>query len=69
MDIGTVGLTISTAGELLLGVAVIMVHRKVLHEHHIDKAVEDELRREQFVAIFAIILILLGYLIQAGFIF
>lgn len=62
-----VGLTFSTAGELLLAVTVLTVHHKLKKEHQIDRAVENEITFEQFVGILAIILIALGYLLQINF--
>lgn len=58
------GLTIGLAGKVLLGVSVVMVHGKVAHEHRIDRAVIREMRRERNIALLAILLIFVGYLLE-----
>ena len=62
-----VGLTFSTAGELLLAVTVLTVHHKMKKEHRIDAQVEEEISFEQWVGILAIILIAIGYILQVNF--
>ena len=58
------GLTLSVAGKILLGVAVILVHNKVIHAHKIDRSVLREMRRERNVALLGVVLILVGYLME-----
>ncbi|MAZ67694.1 hypothetical protein CL652_02920 [bacterium] len=58
------GLTLSFLGKALLGVAVIMVHRKITREKRIDGIVLMEMHREQMMAIFAIALMFVGYLLE-----
>ena len=62
-----IGLTFSTAGELLLAVTVLTVHHKVKKEHHIDAKVEKEISFEQWIGVLAIIFIILGYVLQFNF--
>ena len=66
MDILFWGLTLGVIGKVLLGVSVIMVHGKIVHEHRIDKAVILEMRHERNLAIAAIVLVLIGYVLEIG---
>jgi hypothetical protein len=61
------GLTFGFLGKVLLAISVIMVHSKIVHEHKIDGAVIKEMRHEKNLAIGAIILVLLGYLMEVSF--
>lgn len=57
-------ITASVFGKLLLGLAVVLVHWRVVKEHKIDKKVITEMRRERNIAIVGILLILLGYVLE-----
>jgi hypothetical protein len=61
------GLTLGFLGKVLLAISVIMVHGKIVHEHKIDRAVIKEMRHERNLAIGAIVLVLLGYLLEVVF--
>jgi len=69
MDINLLfwGLTLGVVGKVLLGVTVMLVHWKIVKEHKIDKLVLREMRREWGLAFFAIILILIGYVLELMF--
>lgn len=58
------GLTLGLIGKVLLGVTVIMVHRKITHEKRIDGIVLMEMRREQVVAVVGVCLMLIGYILE-----
>jgi uncharacterized membrane protein len=58
------GITISMIGKVLLGVTVMMVHSKIVKEHHIDRKVLKEMRRERDIAFVGIIFIFGGYLLE-----
>jgi len=58
------GLTLGIVGKVLLAVSVIMVHGKIVHEHRIDKEVLVEMRQEKNLAIGAITLMLIGYVLE-----
>lgn len=62
-----IGLTLDTIGKILLGLTVLMVHWHVLKEHRIDRDVLLSMKREQFLAVLAIILIIIGYILQLLF--
>lgn len=58
------GLTLSLVGKVLLGASVIMVHRKITSEKHIDGIVLLSMKREQRIAVFGILLMIAGYLLE-----
>jgi len=41
-----------------------MVHRRVWKEHKINNRVYNEMKREQFIGIVGIVLLIIGYLIK-----
>jgi len=67
MDFFFIGTTIGVIGELCLAYAVLSAHSTIEREHSIDKAVLVSLRREKFLALFAVTLIVLGYLFEVHF--
>lgn len=58
------GFTIHTMGEILVGYTAIMVHHRVWKEHKIDEVVFEEMRKERFMGIIGLLLIVIGFLIQ-----
>lgn len=58
------GLTLSTLGEIILGTTILLVHTRLKREHKVDKQVIREITHEQALGLFAICLIIVGYLIQ-----
>ena len=64
MDLLFWGLTLGVAGKILLGIAVMMVHWRIVKEHRIDKLVLREMRKERNTALLAITLIAAGYLLE-----
>ncbi|HAM95608.1 hypothetical protein A2W39_00330 [Candidatus Azambacteria bacterium RIFCSPHIGHO2_01_46_10] len=59
-----IGLTIQTAGEIMVALTVIMVHYHVLKEHKVDEDVFRTMKKEQKLAILGIACIGLGYALQ-----
>ena len=64
-----IGFIIDIIGELMLAATVIMVHSKVSKEGKIDKSVVSEIHHEKKLAIFAILLILIGSSLQMSTMF
>ncbi len=58
------GTTIKTIGELLVAYTVLRVHHRVMHEHKIDKAVLLIMKREQTYALFGVVCIIIGYVLE-----
>lgn len=48
----------------MIGVAVYLVHRKVIKEEKIDKVVFKEMKKEKGLVVIGIILMIIGYLMQ-----
>ena len=67
MDILFLGLTIGIIGKVLLGVSVINVHAHIIKEHHIDGEVIWAMKRERWIAIFGVMLIVTGYFLELSF--
>lgn len=61
------GITLSTVGKLVLGIAVLRVHRYIIREHKIDKVVIRALQREQVVTFFGLALIVVGFVLEMLF--
>jgi hypothetical protein len=60
------GLTLEVIGEVLLGLSVYFVHKRVIKEHRIDNEVLKTMLHERTLSITAIILIIIGYFMQVG---
>lgn len=61
------GITLGTFGKIVLGITVVSVHWKIVKEHKIDGAVLKEIRKERNFAIFAILCILVGYMLEIAY--
>jgi hypothetical protein len=66
MNLDLIGLTLSTAGEVTIGVIVIIVHHRILKDRRIDEPVLRDIRVEQAVGAAAIALMVAGYVLQAA---
>ena len=58
------GLTLTTIGEILIGLTVLRVHHRILEEHKLDKRVFAGIKREQWGGLLGIALIISGYIIR-----
>lgn len=54
--------TTNIIGEILIAVAVIVVHHRMIKERKIDRVVLSEMKHEQLIAIFGIVLIVSSFL-------
>lgn len=61
------GITLGTIGKLVLGIAVLRVHIRILEEHRIDGVVLSVIKREHWITLLALLLILIGYLMEISF--
>jgi len=59
-----IGLTIHTLGGVLIGITAIRVHSVVSKEMKLDKHAYQAMRKEQYVGILGIALMIAGYLLQ-----
>ncbi len=62
-----VGLTLGTLGKIILGIAVIRVHARIFEQHKIDGLVLSAIQREKYITTGAIVLIVLGYILEMFF--
>jgi len=64
MNYDIIGFILTTTGEILLGAIVLIIHWHILKEHKINESVLKQMKQEQFLGIFAILSIALGFLLQ-----
>jgi hypothetical protein len=57
------GLTLSTTGTLFIALAALNVHHRVLNEHKIDQRVFREMKREQWIGISGVALLVVGHIL------
>ena len=55
-DMEYVGLTLDTLGVVMIAFAALRVHHRVLNEHRIDKKVYRDMRVEQIIGVFGIVI-------------
>lgn len=67
MDLLFWGLTTGIIGKILIGIAVINVHWHIIREKHIDEDVIDALKRERWVAIIGVMLMVSGFFLEIMF--
>ncbi len=58
------GLTLTTVGEVLIGLTVLFVHHRILKEHKLDKRVFAGIQMEQWAGLLGIVLVVSGYIIR-----
>ena len=61
------GLTLGTIGKLVLGIAVLRVHIRMFEEHSIDGVVLKAIKREHYLTILGLALIVIGYIFEMLF--
>lgn len=61
------GLTLGTIGKLVLGWAVLRVHMYIYREHNIDNVVLRAIKREEYITLFSLILIVVGFIFEVIF--
>jgi hypothetical protein len=61
------GITLGTVGKLVLGWAVLRVHMYMYREGNIDGVVRRAIKREEYITLAALILIVLGFVLELVF--
>lgn len=61
------GLTIGVIGKIVLGIAVLRVHSGIVKEHRIDGVVLKAMKKEKWVTVVGVLLIVLGYILELTF--
>ncbi|MBI2233291.1 MAG: hypothetical protein HYU56_05190 [Candidatus Aenigmarchaeota archaeon] len=64
MSLEFIALTIEIIGELLIAVSVLLVHGRVSSEKKIDKHAFREMKKEKYIVIAGIALILASYFLR-----
>ena len=64
LDIEILVASLDVVGTVLIGIAALRVHHRVLYDHKIDKKVFRTMKVEQRLGIIGIFLIILGYMLQ-----
>ncbi len=64
LDVLFWGITLGMIGKILLGIAVLMVHSKVVSHRGIDKLVLREMQHERNITIIALLMIIGGYILE-----
>lgn len=67
MNLFALGLVLDTIGKIFIGLAVLMVHRRVFRERGIDKDVLRVIRKEWVLTTSGILLIIVGATLQLIF--
>lgn len=67
MNLFSIGLVIDTIGKVLIGIAVLRVHRHIFKERKIDADVLEAMRREWLQSFTGIMLIIAGAILQLFF--
>lgn len=58
------GLTLDVIGKILVAYMALRVHHRFWQEHKIDDKVFADMKREQVIGLFGIILIIVGFVFQ-----
>lgn len=64
MNIAFIGFTLDVVGKILVAYTALMVHYRFWKEHKVSEAVFENMRRERFIGLLGIALIILGYILQ-----
>lgn len=64
-DFRLIGSALELFGKVLLAIAVLMVHQKMVSEHKIDKVVTDEIHHEQILTYISIAFMVFGFFVKS----
>ena len=64
ITIELLGATTQMVGEVMVALTVITVHRRVMHDKKVDKAVLREMKSEQSLGVFGVLCIIVGFVLQ-----
>jgi len=59
-----IGFTFDLAGKVMIAFTAIMVHHRFREEHKIDAKVFRAMKRENFLGIVGLVLIIAGFILQ-----
>jgi uncharacterized membrane protein YidH (DUF202 family) len=64
VDTELIGSFIELIGKLLLAMTVIMVHRKLIKEHQMDRKVATEIHHEEILTLVSVFFMILGFVLR-----
>lgn len=64
MELEIIGRTIDVIGKIMVAFTAIMVHHRFLEEHQVDEQVFKTMKRERYVGIVGMIMMVMGYVIE-----
>lgn len=67
MNGDAIGFILTTTGEILLGLTVLIIHWHILKEHKIDEDVLKQMKKEQVLGVMAVTFIAIGFLLQISY--
>ena len=67
MNGDVIGFTLTTVGEILLGITILIIHWHILKEHKIDEDVLKQMKKEQVLGVLAVIFIAIGFFLQVSY--
>ena len=67
INLFVIGLILDTTGKVMIGLAVLGVHRHISKEHKIDTYVLRAMRKERILTVLGILLIIIGAILQLVF--
>jgi rRNA processing protein Gar1 len=62
-----IGFTIDVVGKIMIAYTAIAVHYRFWKEHKVDESVFKSMKKERLIGIMGIILIIIGFFLQAPF--
>ena len=66
MEMFIIASTFDVIGKILIGLSVLLVHQRLLHERRVDKRVLTEMEHEQILVIIGIVSMVIGYAMHVG---
>ena len=67
MSLFLIGISLKTLGEVVVGLAVILVHVRIMKEHKLDRRVYKSIRNEKFWGLVGVVLIISGFLLEVAY--
>lgn len=64
MNLGLIGFSLDILGKILVAYTAIKVHYRFRKEHQVDEKVFAVMKKEQYLGILGIILMIIGFLLQ-----
>ena len=66
MNIELIAETLELFGAVFIAFAALRVHHRVLNEHKMDRDVFKVMKREQWIGIIGVLMLIVGFLLKAS---